>query len=789
MTLSRAKLSWLPLLAAVCVAGTGCGSVSKLVGGKKGQAARQPPLTRSTQLVTSFTVRADPSTGELSFQPAAAASAASTGGVHQQATSYGRAYDLDFSGRAIYNNTTHVLAGDVTLMSGSATTFENVKVIVTNISASDVSVKNASGVTDLSGSSKSYWSFGNLPAYGEVVRNWQFNVPSGVSFTFTLGLYADVWSTPPTDGGTINGLAFLGTSPARGWAVGQGGKVLTTANGGTTWTAQTSNVATDLRDVCFVNSETGWAVGTNGTIIATTNGGKTWRPQNSGVSNTSINGVAFANASVGYAVGGNGLILRTGDAGNTWNQLPPGDVDFNDVDAVGNKVWVVGNGGFVLVSDNYGDSFSEQGLPAPTAGDPPLYYIASVDFVDGNNGWVGGTGGMLFHTSDGGSSWQRQKLDPANASYRPSIVGLKFVGSSNGWAVANSGGGAAFHTLNGGNTWTRVTLPEFVNTLQTVAATSAQLVWVGGDGGVVFLSTTGGFSSGGSWSFSTTGVKYDLKRVQFPSRTTGFAVGGSGTVLKTTNGGQTWAGLPDVPFFEVNGVYFVSNTTGWIVGSGGGCFKTTNGGQTWTDQEAYSPSGFQTLNAIYMIDQNYGWIVGQSGTILVTHDGGSNWDRVEPFQGPSGDNLFDVRFLPGGQTGFIVGSGGRMLFTNDGANWEYGYANTDKDLYGIATAAGKVWLVGKSGTIRKLADDGSWWGQDPGTGQAGAVITLRGVDFLDANRGFIVGGGGTLLRTTDGGDNWTPVPSATTKDLYSVDFFDEDMGALVGRSGTIKTFR
>jgi photosystem II stability/assembly factor-like uncharacterized protein len=33
---------------------------------------------------------------------------------------------------------------------------------------------------------------------------------------------------------------------------------------------------------------------------------------------------------------------------------------------------------------------------------------------------------------------------------------------------------------------------------------------------------------------------------------------------------------------------------------------------------------------------------------------------------------------------------------------------------------------------------------------------LRGVDFFDANNGWMVGGYGLILRTTDGGKSWIP---------------------------------
>ena len=61
-----------------------------------------------------------------------------------------------------------------------------------------------------------------------------------------------------------------------------------------------------------------------------------------------------------------------------------------------------------------------------------------------------------------------------------------------------------------------------------------------------------------------------------------------------------------------------------------------------------------------------------------------------------------------------------------------------------------------------------------------AQTTLLGVFFTDANTGTIVGGGGTILRTTNGGATWTPQSSGTTQHLESVFFTDANTGTAVG---------
>ena len=49
--------------------------------------------------------------------------------------------------------------------------------------------------------------------------------------------------------------------------------------------------------------------------------------------------------------------------------------------------------------------------------------------------------------------------------------------------------------------------------------------------------------------------------------------------------------------------------------------------------------------------------------------------------------------------------------------------------------------------------------------QAEQLNNLFGVFFTDANNGTVVGDDGTILRTTNGGTNWTSQTSGTTENL------------------------
>jgi photosystem II stability/assembly factor-like uncharacterized protein len=90
-------------------------------------------------------------------------------------------------------------------------------------------------------------------------------------------------------------------------------------------------------------------------------------------------------------------------------------------------------------------------------------------------------------------------------------------------------------------------------------------------------------------------------------------------------------------------------------------------------------------------------------------------------------------------------------------------------------------VVGTDGTILRTIDGGNTW-----TPQAsGTTNDLRAVSFADANHGTAVGDLGTILRTTDGGDTWTLQTSGTRGFLFGVSSVDANTATAVGLFGTI----
>ncbi len=77
-----------------------------------------------------------------------------------------------------------------------------------------------------------------------------------------------------------------------GWAVGFGGTIVHTSDGGANWVGQASGTGNTLRGVDFVDALNGWVVGEGGVIVHTSDGGANWVGQSSGTGNDFF-GVAF----------------------------------------------------------------------------------------------------------------------------------------------------------------------------------------------------------------------------------------------------------------------------------------------------------------------------------------------------------------------------------------------------------------------------------------------------------------------------------------------------------------
>jgi photosystem II stability/assembly factor-like uncharacterized protein len=89
--------------------------------------------------------------------------------------------------------------------------------------------------------------------------------------------------------------------------------------------------------------------------------------------------------------------------------------------------------------------------------------------------------------------------------------------------------------------------------------------------------------------------------------------------------------------------------------------------------------------------------------------------------------------------------------------------------------------AGAGGTVIKTTNGGNNWT----TLNTGSSVVLRGVYFFNPSTGLVCGFSGTILRTTNGGGNWSTVTSGTTEHLLGLSFFGSSAGVSCGNLGTV----
>jgi photosystem II stability/assembly factor-like uncharacterized protein len=189
--------------------------------------------------------------------------------------------------------------------------------------------------------------------------------------------------------------------------------------------------------------------------------------------------------------------------------------------------------------------------------------------------------------------------------------------------------------------------------LLSLTAIGRRLVAVGAEG-LIILSDDYGVT----WRQVPTPVSVTLTSVAFANNRAGWAVGHSGVVLETQDGGNTWSR-------QYDGRQLIKD----LMGRAGSAAHDAKGDQGNADdaaQQMIDDGPDKPLLSVLAIDAFNVIAVGSYGLILVTHNGGTNWEpRLELSSADKGKHLYAVQ--PLGDKLFFAGESGG-LFTSEGIN-------------------------------------------------------------------------------------------------------------------------
>lgn len=280
------------------------------------------------------------------------------------------------------------------------------------------------------------------------------------------------------------------------------------------WAPTATGTADVLSDVHFVTAGTGFAAGDAGLLLTTTNGGQTW---SSRVLNAALDhqGVAFNPAgSIGLILTDAGSVWRTTDTGATWTLLPTGMADGRAAIAWGTDavVWVAGRDANAAVSTDGGLTWTFR--PSGAA-----QRTESAAAVGASLAWVVGENGEIRHTTNGGLTWVTQ---PSGTT--ADLKDIQMLDATTGYIAANNN--VVLKTTNGGASWANVATPGVSgNGVHFVSATTG---WVVADAGQIWHTTTGGTT----WVLQPSGTAQSFNRVHFATPGFGMAVGDAGTAVR-----------------------------------------------------------------------------------------------------------------------------------------------------------------------------------------------------------------------------------------------------------------
>ena len=242
----------------------------------------------------------------------------------------------------------------------------------------------------------------------------------------------------------------------------------------------------------------------------------------------------------------------------------------------------------------------------------------------------------------------------------------------------------------------------------------------------------------------------DLYSIRFaPDGKTALIVGELGTVLRSTDGGETWKALDSGTTKNLMKVYLIDAQNAVAVGADGIIVRTTDGGDHWQTEK--SPK-LMTLFDVTFTDKNTGWIAGEFSTVLNSTDGGQTWKivtggNIEDFTiGP----FFSITFIDP-QHALAAGLSGELSTSDDGGKtWKKGALPADIGIYALATTADgkKIWALGTGGRVFTESPSGQWQEDQRNTFNDLTDIALAG------NEGVMVGSNGTILITDDAGEKW-----------------------------------
>lgn len=292
------------------------------------------------------------------------------------------------------------------------------------------------------------------------------------------------------------------------------------------------------------------------------------------------------------------------------------------------------------------------------------------------------------------------------------------------------------------------------------------------------------------------------------------SVGERGTIMVSDDQGATWRQVPTPVRVTLTAVAFPTPKLGWAVGHSGVVLATTDGGETWVRQlDGITAAKIELAQAqaaltadpndpkrqrrvreaqglvsdgpdkpfmdVMFSDADHGMIVGAYGLAFVTADGGHSWTSLMgQMDNASGRNLYAICQAAGGL--YVVGEQASLFQSNDGGQNFHQIKSPGKGTFfgAVASTSGDLIVFGLRGALYRSPDAGATWmkiDRPPSSLTGGKRLSDGSIVLVDED--------GHLLRSTDNGASFQGIPLQAAGAFSGIAELDPHHLILAGAGG------
>jgi len=298
------------------------------------------------------------------------------------------------------------------------------------------------------------------------------------------------------------------------------------------------------------------------------------------------------------------------------------------------------------------------------------------------------------------------------------------------------------------------------------------------------------------WEVIQSPTRDVLRKLFFVDQNNGWATGLAGTIVHTSDGGDSWILQNSNVTTPIIDVFFINKNKGWVLTHpqtppfGTTVLTTTDGGLNWFNNTAFFEN--EIMYTVFFFDDTVGFLGGNG--IKKTTDGGLTWFNT--FIEPGGVSTLPINNFSFYSNTFGYASGGRVDVagviwkTTDGGNTWLSIGLSPDQIYDVFIFD-SLSAIALSGDPELFYPIGLIKTTDAGVTWLFFELPIFGLsyklDFLDDKEGWSASGY-KLLHSVDGGETWFEELTPDSTVIYDLQFVDQYTGFACGQDGALLKF-